>query len=315
MRTAAREMRADAPVRGGASFVENLAFSIERVPGVGGVLDLFCIEATPALAPLLAQSVSVQRGAPSTCDLREFVGHRQGEIGAALYCEELDSRVLIVFAQDGVDFILNTLFGFPDGPVSDSAATPPRAPSAIETNLVRQAALALGGALEGAFQQSAHARFVLERCAPITSQDAAARRDIGMVVAEIVLSSSKGAGSISLALPQPLLQALKNELGEKPADPAVADPRWSRQIEAGMARANLQVSAVLEDIEMTLRDVASFHVGHTIELRGASNGRVQLQSAGRAIFWGRVEEDEGQYRVAVDEPVVDDELWLRDEPL
>jgi flagellar motor switch protein FliM len=316
MSTAARELRADAPVRGGASFVENLAFSIDRVPGVAGVLDLFCIEASPALAPLLAQSVSVQREAPSACDLRQFVGRRLGEIGAVLYCEELDSRVLIVFGQDGADFIVNTAFGWPggDGPISDVAEAQPRTPSAIEANLVRHAALALGGALEGAFQQSAHARFVLERCAPITSQDAVARRDIGMVVANVVLSSSKEAGSISLALPQPLLQALKHELGERPSDPAAADPRWSRQIEAGMARANLQVSAVLEDIEMTLNDVASFHVGRTIELRGGSDGRVRLQSAGRAIFRGRIEEEEGQYRVVVDEPVVEEELWLRDEP-
>lgn len=308
-------MRPDAPVRGGSSFVENLAFSIDRIPGVAGILDVFAVKATSALSPLLARNVAVVREAPGVCDLREFVAHHQGDVVAALYCEELDARILMTFGQGGIDFIADTIFGDGGRAVSTSVDGDllVRAPSATELNLVREAALALGGALESAFQQSAHARFILEKCAPLTLQDAVSRNDIGVVTAKLILSTAFAAGSIILVVPQALLQALKHELGDRPGDTAVTDPRWSRQIEAGMARANLQVSAVLEDIEMTLADVAAFRIGHTIDLRAATSGRVQLQSAGRAIFWGHVDESDGHYRVFVDEPVVEEELWLRDE--
>ena len=294
-----------AAFRGGASLVENLGFSIERIPGFASVMDLFCTAAPESLEPLLGAKVVCTTDPPVAAGLFDTLLDRQGKNTAILHCVELDARVLLVFEDDGVDMIVGTIVSA--GKTTALAASASARPSLtkIEANLIREAAVALGDALESAFRQAAHAPFTLEKFLPIKGMDLLGRRDMQVVIAIFTISTPVGRGGVTLILPQSLLQALRYELAERSPATAAADPRWARQIEMGVTRANLSVSAVLEEIELPLSAVARFMVGQTIELHNVRNNRVQLQSGGRPIFWGQVDEVEGQFRVIVDEPVVE----------
>lgn len=131
------------------------------------------------------------------------------------------------------------------------------------------------------------------------------RRDMSVVASTMLILTRNGQGRVALIMPQSLLKALRYELAEKTTENLSADPRWARQIEASVSRADLELSVVLDEIEMTLAEVASIAIGQTIELRNARSGRVQLQADGRSIFWARVEEADGRYLAIVEDPVVD----------
>jgi flagellar motor switch protein FliM len=76
---------------------------------------------------------------------------------------------------------------------------------------------------------------------------------------------------------------------------------------AGVSKAPVAVSAVLEQFEMTLGDVAAFKVGHVLELRGGALGRVRLECAGQGVFWGRLSQSDAGYRIEVEGPIEDED--------
>lgn len=117
-----------------------------------------------------------------------------------------------------------------------------------------------------------------------------------------------GARNCTLLLPQSLLAPLRQELAVEPASAgAPADPRWTRQMEVGVARARLPLTAIMEEMAMTLGDVARFKVGDVLTLRGGGLGRVRLECAGRAMFWGRLGQGEGPYCLEIDEAISGDD--------
>ena len=87
-----------------------------------------------------------------------------------------------------------------------------------------------------------------------------------------------------------------------------------KQLELGVTRTRLSVSAILDQFETTLGDVAQFKVGHLIELTGTGAGKVRLDCEGRSIFWTSVRQSDGRYALQVESPIAgsDNEDALRD---
>ena len=74
-------------------------------------------------------------------------------------------------------------------------------------------------------------------------------------------------------------------------------------MEVGVTKARIAVTAVLDELEMTLGDVAEFAVGQVLNLHGAGMGRVRLECAGREMFWCKLGQGEGRYSLEIEEPV------------
>ena len=300
--------RRQSPFGGNGSFADSVGPSVERLPGFEKVLDLFAAGAETSLEPLLGCKVGATMEPPTVDELFAVLQRFQGAIGATLHCDELDARVLIIIDQEGIEAILGAIFGVEspdDAKQGDAPRAARKALTRIETNLVRETAIALCAALEAALRTAMQASFVLARFAAIDGVDALGRRDMSVVASTMLILTRNGQGRVALIMPQSLLKALRYELAEKTTENLSTDPRWARQIEASVSRADLELSVVLDEIEMTLAEVASIAIGQTIELRNARSGRVQLQADGRSIFWARVEEADGRYLAIVEDPVVD----------
>jgi flagellar motor switch protein FliM len=128
------------------------------------------------------------------------------------------------------------------------------------------------------------------------------------VKARLRIDAPVGSCACTIVLPHSLLQALRQELSCEPAGHgAAADPRWMRQMEAGIRRAQVSVAAV---IEMTLGDVAGFSVGKVLSLRGDGMGRVRLECSGRGIFWARLGQGEGRYGLEIEQAIEEDGLAI-----
>jgi flagellar motor switch protein FliM len=131
------------------------------------------------------------------------------------------------------------------------------------------------------------------------------------VDARFSIATSAGPCAFKLLVPQTVLHALHEKLAhDEPQHPAPRDPQWSQQISAGVTKAPVSVTAILEQFEMTLGEIAALDVGHLVDLRGDMMGKVRLECAGQGVFWGRLHQSDAGYRIEVENPIEDEDEFV-----
>ena len=292
------------------SMLDNSGVAIERMPGLTSILELFCASLAGALQPLFGEKPGAAIEETRAAALFETIAESKGRAAALLRCEELDARLLIILDSNAADFVVDSVFGVDEETSSEPA--PPRIQvrprTGIETRLLGEFAQSLGRALEAGFAHSARAAFAFEGLQTLADVAILGRRDMPAVATRLRVTTKAGECGCLVLLPQTLLQALRQELAIEPASgAAAADPRWTRQMEVGVTKTRLPVTAIMEELEMTLGDVARFEVGHVLGLRGDGMGRVRLECAGRAMFWGRLGQGQGAYALEIEEAIEGDD--------
>ena len=290
--------------------LDNSGIAIERMPGLTFVLEAFRDNIASALAPLFGEGASATLGETQATSVFDAAAQHKGGTAAILRCEAFDARVILILDRRAADFVAASAFGAADSAADEAAPAPDAARSAtgIESRLLGAFAQALGEALEAGFAQCAPAAFDFEGLQPLTEPNALGRRDMPAAATSLHIRTRAAASDCTILLPQSLLAPLRQELAVEPAGAsAAADPRWTRQMERGVSRARLPVTAILEEMAMTLGDVARFNVGDVLTLGGAGFGRVRLECAGRSMFWGRLRQGEGPYCLEIDEAISGDD--------
>ena len=103
-----------------------------------------------------------------------------------------------------------------------------------------------------------------------------------------------------LLFPQALLLPFRRELERERAAERPSDPRWSHSMESGLKQTRLPVTAVLEELALSLGDVANFRIGAILPLASEDFSSVRLECGGRAIFLCRLGQGEGRYRLEIE---------------
>jgi flagellar motor switch protein FliM len=294
------------------SMLDSSGVAIERMPGLALILEQFAANIADALRPLLGDGVSGSITDISPAGVFDVAGQSKGRPAAVLRCDELDASLLIVLDLAATDFVVLSIFAGSEPMRTDPPVAPPDRPRTnIENRLLSEFAESIGRALETSFAPSARAAFTFSGLQTLTDANILGRRDTPAVAAHLRVVTGAGSCACIVLLPQPLLQSLRQELSIEPSAAAVAsDPRWTRQMESGVAKARLPVTAIMEEVEMTLADVAAFRVGRVVALRGGGNGRVRLECSGRGVFWGRLGQGEGRYSIEIDDPIDDAETEI-----
>ena len=70
-------------------------------------------------------------------------------------------------------------------------------------------------------------------------------------------------------------------------------------MESGLSRPGLPVTAILEELSMSLGDVANFRVGEVLSLQSSDFDSVRLECAGRGMFLCRLGQSDGRYRLEI----------------
>ncbi|MBV8473247.1 MAG: FliM/FliN family flagellar motor switch protein, partial [Hyphomicrobiales bacterium] len=160
-------------------------------------------------------------------------------------------------------------------------------------------------ALTKAFAQNGGLAFAFERLDMLGDIYTLGRRDMSAIMGRVTIEIAGGPAQITLLFPQSLLLPVRKDLTVDPGSEApTSDPRWIRELKAGVTKAPLKVTAVLEEAEMTLGDVAEFEVGRVLPLQGVGMGRVRLECVGHKIFWCKLGEGDGRYSLKVEEAIV-----------
>jgi flagellar motor switch protein FliM len=288
------------------AMLEHPSLSIERMPGLRYALDRFIAGAPERLASLIAR--------PSGGAIEELrattwfhaVGEYSGLTAAIYVSVEPEARLLVALDERIDDLIVSSIFGEavgagrPDKPESETE----RPRTAIENALLEAFAGALGEAFEAAFAPIARVAVRFERLATIKDPLALGRRDSEAAAARFTLRMSGGVCEGLLLLPLAFLLPFRAELANDPeGDAAPSDRSWSRLMEAGVQQTRLPVTAVLEEVSMSLGDVANFKVGGLLPLQCNDFTAIRLECSGRGMFSCKLGQADGRYRLEVEKPI------------
>jgi flagellar motor switch protein FliM len=288
------------------AMLDHPTLAIERMPGLGYALSRFIAEAPTRLASLIARPSGGAIKEVRATTLFQAVGECSGRTAAIFASAEPEARVMIALDQRIDSLILSSIFGEAIGPDApdkpENEAQKPR--TAIEAALVEAFARAIGEALEAAFMSVARVTLSFEQLVTIKDSFALGRRDSEAAAARFTFVRSGGVFEGFLLLPQAFLLPFRAELAKDPeADALPSDQRWSRLMEVGVQQTRLPVTAVLEEVPMSLGDVAKFQVGGLLPLQCNDFSAIRLECSGRGMFACKLGQADGRYRLEIERPI------------
>ena len=288
------------------AMLEHANIAVERMPGLAYALNRFIAEAPLRLSQLIARPSGAAIDEVRATTLFQAIGDCSGLTAAIYESVESEARLMIALDERIDRMIVSSIFGEVVG--ADSAEKPAgeskRPRTAIEAALLEAFARALGEALEAAFASVARIVLRFERLATLSDPFALGRRDGDAAAARFTLGLSGGACEGLLLLPQAFLLPFRAELTHDPeADAPAADRRWSQLMEVGVQQTRLPVIAVLEEVPMSLGDVAHLQVGGLLPLQCNDFSTIRLECCGRGMFTCKLGQADGRYRLEVESAI------------
>jgi flagellar motor switch protein FliM len=229
------------------------------------------------------------------------LGECEGQLAAVLHSGALDAKLMLIFDPKIAESLIATVFGDESVSVGER---PPRSATTIEFHLVAELARRFAGALEAAFDGFGSLELRLDRLEKLADVYGLGRRDGPTVEARLTLATRLGPLALAVLAQQAALAPLRKQLATEPgAEAGGGDPRWARQLERGVVRARVAVSAVLDELPMSLGDIAALSVGQVLTLHGSGMGRVRLECEGREMFWCKLGQGDGRYSLEIEAAV------------
>jgi flagellar motor switch protein FliM len=275
--------------------------SIEKAPQLTSSLSRFADGAAQALAALFGGAFAGALEAmesPSTFDL---LAERDGQCAALLHSSALDARLGLIMDARVVDVIVATMFGV--DPAVDAlvvAAARPR--TELESRLLGEISKSLAEALRMAFAPVATFDVDFESLNTIEDVHLFGAKDMPAISARYTIKAPGGSFWLIVALPQPLTAPLGHLFTRGPTDGASKlDPKWAERMETGVKRAHMTLTAILDEFELTLGEIAQFSVGGVLTLTGEGEGRVRMECAERGVFICKLGERAQRYALEVED--------------
>jgi flagellar motor switch protein FliM len=290
--TAPEQSASSHPRKGRDSLLDQSGFSVERLPMLGVVFDRFVAEMVEGLRHLSRTPIVFSVDEIATASLFEILKASKGSVGAVLHSPELDARSLVIIDQEFVLSLVQILLG---GDANEQPEQSERPYTRIEMHLLQKVCELTAKALQNAFAGIAEVTFTLERQEPLVDAGILGRRDAPVIFARIPLQALGLNGKMTVLIPQAALLPIRQKLArEQAGDSAASDPRWTKQMQNGVSHAEIQVIGVLEEISMSLGEVAAMEVGHVLKLHGSGMGRVRLECGEHDLFWCKLNQTEGR---------------------
>jgi flagellar motor switch protein FliM len=290
--------------------LDQSGFAVERLPMLGIIFDDLATALAEGLRQLCRTPAAFSVQEIAAANLFEVLSACKGSIAGVLHSPELDARSLAIVDQSFVHSLIQILLG---GEASEPQLQPERPFTRIEMNLVQKMFEVAAKALQSAFGSVAEASFKLERHDTLADTTILGRRDAPVVIATIAFRALGAGGKMVVAIPQTALLPMRQKLArEIVSESPAGDPRWARQMQNGVSYAEISVKGVLEELPMTLGEIAALEVGHVLKLRGTGMGRVRLECGEHDLFWCRLSQVEGRYSLEVEEPIVEERDILDD---
>ncbi len=281
---------------------ENSSLSIEKLPQLNASLERFSENIGLALAGICGSAVTGATETIETTTIFALLGANSGAAAAVLRSAALDARGLMVFDENIVDIVINAIFGIDpalDGAFAQEVAET-RERTELETRLLSEFTKLLAKALQDAFAPVASFDIGFESLSTIADENLLGPRDMPAISAQYTVKTLAGAFRLLVVLPQSLTTPLAETFARGP-DPSATklDPSWTRKMEQGVTQARLTLTAILDEFEMTLGDVASLQVGGLLPLSNVGESHIRIECVERGVFLCKLGERSDRYALEV----------------
>ena len=306
--SARQQSAASAQRKSNDPLLDQSGFAVERMPMLNVVFDRLSTSMVEGMRLLSRTPTMFSVEGVAAGNLFDALAEAKGSVGAVLHSPELDCRSLVVFDQGFVFSLVQALLG---GEAADPEEQPNRPFTKIEMNLLQKVSDLATRSLHGALVGLVDATFKLERQEAIVDATILGRRDMPVVKGHLAFRALGMTGRMTVAIPQAALQPIRQKLSRDQSTETVADdPRWTRQMQTEVSSAAIIVKGVLEEIPMTLGEVAAIEVGQVLKLEGLGMGRVRLECGEHDLFWCKLAQVDGRYTLEIEEPIVEEKTIL-----
>ena len=275
---------------------------IEKMPQLNASLERFSEAMGEALADVCGPGGVGATERISTTTTFELFGAYHGQACAVLRSRALDARGLFIFTADAVTAMLNAIFGVDPGvdPPPAQEALPAR--TELENQMLGGLARILMAPLQEAFAPVASFDLAVEKIVNIVDENLLGAREMPAIMAQYLIKTRGGPFRLLFVLPQTFTTPL-GEMFARGPDPNAAniDPQWTRLMEQGVTRAKLTLTAILDEFEMSLGDVADLRVGSNLTLSSGGDGHVRIECAERGVFLCRLGERGDRYALEIED--------------
>lgn len=193
-----------------------------------------------------------------------------------------------------------------------AATVPDRPLSKIETCVAGVFFTFFAKALATSFAAIAETPFELETTWSEPDFDAIAVGE-PVVIAGFRLEEAGRTGEILLLIPQATLDAVRKSLSLAPVQATGRpDAGWAQSMRQEITRAQVALSAILDERAGTLGEVAVLQVGQVLEINATVHSRVCIEANGERLMWCQLGKSNGVYTLRVDEFVNREQEFMQD---
>jgi len=280
----------------------------ERLPGLVAVFNRL-----PDMSVVNLENISALKPEISLVDVTVARFSDVAAVPASTVCGVLRADKWngnIFFLADGAAGLafVEAATGF-DGTLPTHVA--PRALTTLERGIVTLLFTRLARSLAEAFSAFVDVMFEVASVGDSELLVGAIPAAAPVLVGRIKIDFAGKEGFVHIAIPQKLLEPIRQELQVLPTvvaaeAPVEGDPDWARQLSDEIARAFILTKAILDERPITLQEIASLKVGSTITLNTTSISRARLEIDDRPLFWCELGKNHQQLALRIESELEDD---------
>ena len=239
-----------------------------------------------------------------------FAQHDGAIVAGALNVPGWNTKLMVSAKRGAVFAIVEMMLG---GDGSQPPYAGKRQFSKIETRIAAAFVERFAKALAAAVAPVAASTFTFEAAANELDFDILGGRSTSVFAISLNLEVLGRGGEILIAMPQSAISAMRQAFSRPESkDASRPDPRWSRQIEREITRANVKLSAVLDQRTMDLGEISQFSVGQLLELKANPRTRVSLECDGARMVTCEFGRSNGVYTLRVEDFVDREQEFMND---
>jgi flagellar motor switch protein FliM len=285
--------------------------SVERMPLLNVIFDRMLTQCSESLRVLCASPAIFSVVSSQTDRMGEILSAFEGRVVVAIFqAAAWESRIILGCDHNFLFSMAEALFG---GDGGEPAVIEDRTPSNIEMRIAQAVFDRVARAMQASFSAVVETTLKFETLETRMDFAVIVPRGTFAILTTVNLQILDRVGEMYIVLPQPALNAIRQNLTSDPTKDAVArDPRWVRQMQNEITRSEVRVSGMIEEHQFTLGDIANLKVGQVMHLQATTRSRVKLECNSQALFWCELGQAEGHYTLRVDDIVDKDQEFMDD---
>jgi len=285
--------------------------SVERMPLLNVIFDRMLTQCSENLRAFCSSPAIFTLVNSRTERMGDVLAEFEGKTVVAIFqAGAWDSRILFGVNHEFLFSMVEALYG---GDGTEPAEIEDRPPSNIEMRVAQAVFDRIARAMQASFSAVVETTFKFETLETRMDFAVIVPRSTFSILTTVSLQILDRAGELYIVLPQPALNAIRQNLTSDAGKNApVRDPRWVRQMQNEVTRAEVRISGLFEEHQFTLGDIAELKVGQVLNLQATAKTRVKLEANSQSLFWCQLGQSEGHYVLRVEEAVDHEQEFMDD---